>query len=212
MGPLAALRSVLERLAPAAPVLFLAGAGHADPASRNPILDPGNAWAVALFGGPLTENVFATSLYSPGRFANSGLAGVDVTYTYFSLPTFPLKLELDVTAAKRFGQDDAWEFGFVPTFRWTSFPWNDFLYTNVRVGPVGVNYATDVSAWELHWAGNNHGSRWLNYFLVEIDVRPSERSPIEFFGGWSHRSGAWGLWNGAYGGSTYEVLGVRYHF
>jgi hypothetical protein len=30
--------------------------------------------------------------------------------------------------------------------------------------------------------------------------------------GWRHRSGAWGLLNDTYGGSTYEVAGLRYHF
>jgi hypothetical protein len=151
-------------------------------------------------------------LYNPGHLADSYLAGTDISYTYYTLPTLPLKLELDASDAKRFGQDNQWDFGVVPTFRWTKFPWNDYLFTNFRIGPVGVDYVTGVSPWELHWAHNDRGSRFLNYFLVELDFKPSETSPFEVYVGWHHRSGAWGLWNGTYGGSTYEIAGLRYHF
>jgi hypothetical protein len=200
------------RAALALPFLLIAHSSSAGSASNNPPRSVDQSWALSVFGGPLTEYAFANSFYSPGHFADSYLAGVDGTYTYYSLPSLPLKLELDATAAKRFGQDNQWDFGVVPTFRWTAFPWNKYLYTNFRIGPVGVDYATGVSPWELHWAGNNHGSRFLNYFLVELDFRPSEASPLEVYVGWHHRSGAWGVWNDTYGGSTYEIVGLRYHF
>ena len=182
------------------------------PSTPQPPSAPRGPWALSIFAGPLTENAFATSLVEPGRFADSWLVGIDGTYTAYALASLPLKLELDGSVAKRFGQDGQWDFGVVPTLRWTWFPWNDYLYTNLRVGPIGIDYVTGVSPWELHWAGNDHGSRWLNYFLVELDFRPSAASPFEVYLGWHHRSGAWGAWNHTYGGSTYEVVGLRYHF
>jgi hypothetical protein len=150
-------------------------------------------WAISIFGGPLTKRVFATSLVAPGGYANSGIIGADLTYAFYSVPNLPIKIEADLSVAKRFGDDNAWDFGFQPVLRWTWFPWNQWVYTNLRVGPLGVSYATDVTPWELHWAGNDHGSRWLNLFTVEIDFRPAETSPFELYAGWRHRSGMWRL-------------------
>ena len=66
--------------------------------------------------------------------------------------------------------------------------------------------------WGNSRGGNDHGSHWLNLFTVEIDLRPSEASPFEAYVGWRHRSGMGGVWDNTYGGSTYEVMGLRYHF
>ncbi len=199
------------RAALSLPFLLGAQAGLAGEAPGSFPFGSGN-WAISAFGGVLTEDSFVAPFYSAPHFADSYIGGTDVTYTYFRLPTLPINLELDATAAKRFGQDNQWDFGLIPMFRWTAFPWNDFIYTNFRIGPVGVDYVTGISPWELHWAGNDHGSRFLNYLALEFDFKPSATSPIEFYVGWHHRSGMWGAWNGTYGGSTYVITGLRYHF
>jgi hypothetical protein len=170
-------------------------------------------WAASLFGGVLTENSFVNSLYSVNpRLADDYLVGTDVTYTYYRLQRLPIDLELDVTGAKRFGIDHQWDFGIIPMVRWKEFPWNNYVYTNFRIGLVGVDYVTGISPWELHWAGNDHGSRFLNYLALEVDFRPSADSQFEWYVGSHHRSGAWGTIDGTYGGSTYMTTGLRYHF
>jgi hypothetical protein len=167
-------------------------------------------WAVSVFGGMLTENSFIDSLYSINeRWANDYLAGVDVTYTYYRLPTLPVDLDIDVTAAKRFGIDHQWDFGVIPMVRWKEFPWNNYICTNFRVGLVGADYVTGISPWELHWAGNGHGSRFLNYLCLELDFKPSAASNFEWYVGWHHRSGIFGLINDTWGGSTYMDTGLR---
>ena len=191
----------------------IARPGFAEPAASGFQPAPLSPWAVAVFGGVLTENAFATSLYNPGHLADSYLAGADITYTYYSLPALPLKLELDASAAKRFGQDNR-----VGLRRRANVPMDQISLERLSLHEFShrsgrkFDYVTGVSPWELHSAHNDHGSRFLNYFLVEFDFKPSETSPFEVYVGWHHRSGAWGLWNGTYGGSTYEIAGLRYHF
>jgi len=174
---------------------------------------PDRNWAVSAFGGVLTENSFLQSLYSlDARWANDYLAGVDTTYTYYRLQTLPVDLEIDVTAAKRFGTDHQWDFGAIPMVRWKEFPWNNYIYTNFRIGLIGVDYVNGISPWELHWAGNEHGSRFLNYLCLELDFKPSAASNFEWYVGSHHRSGIFGLVDDTWGGSTYVDTGLRYHF
>jgi hypothetical protein len=174
-----AIRDALLRAAVSAAAVMVAQSGFADPAPSNPAPKTDDTWAISAFAGVLSQSSFIDSFYNP-RFGDSYIGGADLTYAIYRLPTVPLVIELDGTVAKRFGQDDQWDFGLIPMFRWTKFPWNDYLYTNFRIGPVGVDYVTGISPWELHWAGNDHGSRWLNYLALELDFRPSATSPFEF--------------------------------
>ena len=170
-------------------------------------------WAIAGFGGALTKDSFVQSLVhlSP-NLTNDYIAGGDLSYKFYQFSRLPIDLELDMTIAKRFGVDHQWDFGILPMLRWTEFPWNNYVYTNFRIGLIGFDYVTGVSPWELHWAGNNHGSHYLNYLSVEVDVRTSKESPWEFFFRSHHRSGIFGLINDTWGGSTYMTLGARYQY
>jgi hypothetical protein len=170
-------------------------------------------WALGVYGGALTERPFLQSfaIHDP-KLVSNYIAAVNVTYLVHRFKILPVNLEIDATVAKRFGQDQQWDFGLVPMLRWTDLPWNDYLYTNVRVGLLGASYATGVSPWELHWAGNDHGSKFLNYLAVELDFKPDATSDTEFFLRSHHRSGIFGAINNTHGGSTYITSGVRWHF
>ena len=121
-------------------------------------------------------------------------------------------MEVDGTIAKRFGRDREWEFNIQPVVRWTSLPWNHLLYTNVRIAPLGFSYASGVSPWELHWAGNNHGSRILNFLTAEVTLKATPDSAAEVFVKTHHRSGIYGTINDTHGGSTYLTAGYRRQF
>mgnify|MGYP001767294689 CR=1 FL=1 len=166
-----------------------------------------------MFAGALTQNSFIHSLYSiDPKWTSSYIAGIDLSYRFYRFHRLPVDLELDVTVAKRFGDDRQWDVGAIPMLRWREFPWNDLLYTNFRIGLLGASYVTGVSPWELHWAGNTHGSRYLNYLSVELDFKPSRGSDLEGFIRLHHRSGIFGLVNDTHGGSTYMTTGVRWPF
>jgi hypothetical protein len=170
-------------------------------------------WAVSVFGGILTHDAFLRSVSTVDpRFGDSYLGGGDLTYTFYRFQKIPVDLEIDGTIAKRFGDDHQWDFGVIPMARWKYFPWNNYVYTNFRLGLLGADYVTGISPWELHWAGNDHGSRFLNYLAFEIDLKPSESSSFEWYVGSHHRSGIFGLINDTWGGSSYYTTGFRYHF
>lgn len=170
-------------------------------------------WAIAVYGGALTQHSFIESFTNPDpRWTTSYIAAVDVSYVVYRSQTLPLDIEIDATIAKRFGDDKQWDFGIVPMLRWKAFPWNDFVYTNFRLGLLGVSYVTGVSPWELHWAGNDEGSKVLNYLAVELDFKPDPDANLELFLRSHHRSGIFGLINDTHGGSTYMTMGLRWHF
>jgi hypothetical protein len=197
-----------------APVAFLAlFSGYDNVAFGDPSPAVNNDWAVSIFGGVLTHDEFLRSLtlFDP-RLGDSYIGGVDFSYAYYHFQKIPLDLEIDGSVAKRFGADHQWDLGVVPMARWKSFPWNDYVYTNFRLGLLGIDYVNGISPWELHWAGNDHGSHFLNYLALEVDFKPSESSPFEWYIGSHHRSGIFGLVNHTWGGSSYYTTGFRYHF
>jgi hypothetical protein len=184
-----------------------------DSARADSLPGANNDWAVSVFGGVLTHDVFLHSLnvFNP-NLADSYIGGVDFTYAFYHFQKIPVDLEIDGSVAKRFGEDHQWDLGVVPMVRWKSFPWNEYLYTNFRLGLLGIDYVNGISPWELHWAGNDHGSHFLNYLALEIDFKPSEASPFEWYIGSHHRSGIFVLVNDTWGGSSYYTTGFRYHF
>ena len=145
-------------------------------------------------------------------FASSFLVAGSVSYEAYRFKTLPLMLEFDATVAKRFGEDRQWEVAGQPVLRWTSFPLNHILYTNLRVAPLGVSYVSGISPWELHWAGNPTGSRILNFLSVEMTFKADAATSGEWFIKSHHRSGIFGLVNDTHGGSTYITTGYRHRF
>jgi hypothetical protein len=65
-------------------------------------------------------------------------------------------MEFDV--ARHFGDARQYEAVIAPFLRWTAFPWNRHLYTNVRASALGVSYASGVSAFERQNSGQGRGS------------------------------------------------------
>jgi hypothetical protein len=82
------------------------------------------------------------------------------------------------------------------------------FYTNVRLG-LGLSYVTGISSWELQSSDNKTGSRLLIFVVPEVTLASSEHSRGEAFIRVHHRSGAYGLVNGVYGGSNYLCVGFR---
>jgi hypothetical protein len=140
------------------------------------------------------------------------MVGGNAVYKIAHLPHLPVDLELDLSVADLFGRGNELEFGAIPEFRWKWFPWNNVVYTNVRVGPLGLSYTTGLSVEESSDTTGNHTSRFLNLDVYEWTFAPSEQSKWEGFIRNQHRSGIFGLINGVRGGSNYVNLGLRVRF
>lgn len=82
------------------------------------------------------------------NFASGILVDAHAGYTAYRFQSIPLDLEIEGGVAKRFGSREAgqqWEFDLIPMARWTYFPWNDYIYTNFRLGLIGASYVTGIS-------------------------------------------------------------------
>lgn len=170
-------------------------------------------WRIGGYVGALShEAVVDIVLIQPWNTAlrNDYLADIHGTYTFYRFENLPLELELEAGIAKRFGQSHEWEFNLIPMARWTWLPWNNFVYTNIRLGLLGASYTTGVSDWEKLNTSNHTGSRYLNFLVTEITFAPSRKSSFETFIRVHHRSGIFGLINGVHGGSNYVATGLRF--
>jgi hypothetical protein len=167
--------------------------------------------SVGLYAGELFKTGLPNFFYQPEdiKFSPSYLVAANINYRFHTFDTFPLQLEGEVDVAKRFNGANEWEVDVLPVVRWTSFPWNRFLYTNARVGALGFSYVTGISDWERQNSGNDKGSRLLQFLVMELTFAPSKTSSSEAFIRIHHRSGDYGLFNGAAGGSNYLAVGFR---
>lgn len=146
------------------------------------------------------------------RFTDNFHLDAHLIYTAYRFDRIPLDIEIEAGVAKRFGASDggsAWEFDIAPIMRWRWWPWNDYIYTNFRLGLLGAAYATKISKFERAFDSNGHGSRFLNWILYEFTFAPRENAPFEVFARVHHRSGA-GIIDHTRGASNYVGAGVRF--
>ena len=167
--------------------------------------------SVGLYAGELFKTGLPNFFYQPEdvKLSPSYLVAANIDYRFHIFDTLPLQLEGEFDVAKRFNGANEWEVDVLPMVRWTSFPWNRFLYTNARVGALGFSYATGISDWERQNSGDDKGSRLLQFLVMELTFAPSKTSSSEAFIRIHHRSGDYGLFNGAAGGSNYLAVGFR---
>ncbi len=175
------------------------------PAAERPPL------SVGFYAGELYENDYLYILDQPWNIdlSSTYLAALNVGYRLYTWQSLPLELSGEVDFDKHFGQAHEYEGVVTPIVRWTWFPWNRYLYTNVRVAALGISYVTGVSAWERDTSGNNRGSNVLQFGAVELAFSRSASARGEFFIRVHHRSGIFGLINGVNGGSNYLSVGFR---
>jgi hypothetical protein len=188
------------------------GARAGEPASVDSSTGSAATLRVGVFVGMLNEQAFPQMLYEPGHadLASSYIAEVQAVRTLHRFASIPLDVELEGGVGKRFGEDHQTELDLLPMLRWKLFPWNRWLYTNLRLGLLGVSYASSVSSYERQSSKNDRGSRFLNLVIPELTFARSASSSTEFFVRVHHRSGIFGVIDGTHGGSSYVGAGFRF--
>lgn len=171
---------------------------------------------IGAYVGALSDqsliNITVLRPWAP-NFASGILVDAHAVYTAWRFQSIPLELEIEGGVAKRFGSREAgqqWEFDLIPMARWTYFPWNDYIYTNFRLGLIGASYVTGISEFERQFDSSGHSSRFLNLLVPELTVSPYKEAPFEVFVRVHHRSGVYGLINGVHGASNYISTGIRF--
>lgn len=122
-----------------------------------------------------------------------------------------LDIEPQLGIGKRFGDMQAVEFWGALAFRWTAFPWNDYVKTTIAISE-GISLATQVDTVERDANPNRAGSVFLNYFSPEITFALPNYSRYELVLSIHHRSGLYGLIDHVNAGSQFGTMGVRVHF
>jgi hypothetical protein len=178
--------------------------------TTQPIAERG-PFSVGFYAGELYKSEYISILDRPEdiQLSPSYLVAANVDYRIYKSADIPIQFEGEFDIAKRFHGADEFEVVLSPFVRWTWFPWNRFLYTNVRVGALGLSYTSGVSAWERQNSGNNRGSNFLQFGAMEVSFAAHENARSEVFVRVHHRSGVFGLINGVDGGSNYLAFGFR---
>jgi hypothetical protein len=155
-------------------------------------------------------------------------------YSAIEVPNVPLVIELEMDVVQHFGSGSVQQFNYDvgfkhngplyyasqsfqefdigPAFRWKWFPWNDYLYTNLRLIPFGFSYNNALSQWEALQTELGQTAHVLNFLVAELTFAPSPASKWEAFVRVHHRSGINGLVNGVTGGANYVSTGARVSF
>ncbi|NLH80876.1 MAG: hypothetical protein GX458_08545 [Phyllobacteriaceae bacterium] len=180
--------------------------------------------AVTVFAGPQLTTDLAAALGAEGKFTApwdyrwgaSKFIGGALSRDVFEYRDY-FKIEAEIGVGQRFGsfhETDGWGALY---FRWTKFPWNDWVKTSIAAS-TGLDFASAVPAWEARETGVPGGSKLMHYFSPEITFAAPSNPDWEIVLRIHHRSGGrkyWGdvgLFNGTGGGIQYGVIGIRHHF
>jgi hypothetical protein len=151
------------------------------------------------------------------RYGSSGLFGAALSRRVLTIANV-IDIEPEIGLGQRFGdmhEEEGWVALYV---RWTAFPWNDYVRTTVAAS-TGLNYASDVNAYEREAAGkDSNGSRLLHFLSPEVTFALPSHPNFEFLVRLHHRSGGRDvigpteLFHGANGGVQYLSAGLRYRY
>lgn len=164
-------------------------------------------WSLGLYGGKFYDTEPAGLTQGKARFLNQHLIAVTGSKTVWRAQDWPLSLEIDAMVGQQFGIDALTEVAVAPVLRWSRFPWNDTLQTDLRLGPLGLSYTSKVSSLERGPEGK--GSQTLNFLMIELAFsRPQDKSQ-EVFVRLHHRCAVYDLLNN-YGANGEDFLSFGY--
>ncbi len=170
-------------------------------------------WRIGAYVGQFNHGqeieLFAWPPSAIGAFGPFYSFGANAVYTAARLPKIPLEVEVDLAAIAHSGSQSYSEFNIVPTLRWTWFPWNEYLFTTVRFGPLGISMASASPEVDTMYATRKHTRQILNGAVEEWTFSPSRVSDWEAFLRVDHRSGIFGLIDGVDTGSNFVAVGAR---
>ena len=164
-------------------------------------------WSLGVYGGPYYDTMPAGFLAGDAHFKDQYLLAFTASKTLWRSPTLPLALEMDGMVGQQFGQAAVSEIAVAPVVRWSGFPWNHMVQTDLRLGPLGLSYTPDVSPLERDSAGR--GSQFLNFLMIETAFSQPGNKRDEVFLRLHHRCTIYDLLND-YGANGEDFFGIGY--
>lgn len=168
-------------------------------------------WSMGVYGGQFYDSEPAGLTQGNANFLSQYMVALTASKTLWRSETLPLSLEMDGMLGQQYGEASLTEIAIVPVLRWSSFPWNGTLQTDLRVGPLGVSYTSTVSPLERGRDGK--GSQTLNFLLIELAFSLPQKKSEEVFVRLHHRCAIYDLLND-YGanGEDFLAFGYRHRF
>jgi hypothetical protein len=175
--------------------------------------------AISIYGGKevttgMTRIFYVEEPHSPPwewRWRNSYL--VAATFSRRLVSFFDaLSIEPELGIGQRFGQLHATEFWGALTFRWSEFPWNNYLRTSIALTD-GFSLASAIDPKEATLdKPPTSGSHFLNFFSPSITFALPEYEAYELMFRWHHRSGVFRRINDVSKGAQFWTTGLRVRF
>lgn len=168
-------------------------------------------WSIGGYGGQFYDSEPAGLTQGRANFLNHHIVAVTASKTIWRSPTWPMSVEIDAMFGQQFGVESLSEIAIAPVLRWSGFPWNNSLQTDLRLGPLGLSYTSTVSPLERGPDGN--GSRTLNFLMIELAFSLPQSKAREVFVRLHHRCALYDLINqfGA-NGEDFLAFGYRHRF
>ena len=164
-------------------------------------------WSLGVYGGPYYDTMPAGFLHGDANFKDQYLLALTASKTLWRSATLPLALEIDGMVGQQFGLVAVSEVAVAPVLRWSGFPWNHVLQTDLRLGPLGLSYTPYVSPLERDSAGR--GSQFLNFLMIETAFSQPGNKHDEVFLRLHHRCTIYDLMNN-YGANGEDFFGIGY--
>ena len=164
-------------------------------------------WSLGVYGGPYYDTMPAGFLHGDANFKDQYLLALTASKTLWRSATLPLALEIDGMVVQQFGLAAVSEVAVAPVLRWSGFPWNHVLQTDLRLGPLGLSYTPYVSPLERDSAGR--GSQFLNFLMIETAFSQPGNKHDEAFLRLHHRCTIYDLLND-YGANGEDFFGIGY--
>jgi hypothetical protein len=168
-------------------------------------------WSLGVYGGQYYDSEPAGFVHGNANFLNQYIFALTGSRTLWRSATLPLSLELDGMIGQQWGKASVSEIAVAPVLRWSGFPWNSILQTDLRFGPIGVSYTDSVSPLERGEGGE--GAQTLNFLMAELGFSRPQSKSDEIFLRLHHRCAIYDILNN-YGanGEDFFALGYRRRF
>lgn len=173
-------------------------------------------WSIFAFAGIATANtIFIEQIFTPWQpeYVRPHFAGGAVSRRLVRFHKHWI-VDGEIGAGYRSGEVKSPE-GWVALYlRYDGFPWSHLLYTTAAMN-VGLSFVEKISEVErvsCEGRGNPYCAKVLHYLSPEITFAAPQYRDTELVVRWHHRSGAWGLFNGVWGGSNITTVCLRQRF
>ncbi len=166
-------------------------------------------WSVMYYHGVGTSTDLGQTLAFAIDWVDSQFVGLVLNRVMFSFWRH-FTFELEGQVIKHFEKQRNWEYNGLFLVRFHPFILDQYLDIDLAAGE-GLSYASSIPVIEEEQHPND-SSRLLNYIVFEVAFTLPRYRNWTLVTRIHHRSGVFGIFDGANGGSNFFAAGLRYHF